>query len=136
MKVNVIIPTYKPDDKFEKNLRMLRRQTLQPDRILIINTEESLFHSKEFEKLPQGEIVHIRKEEFDHGGTRNRAAALCDGEIIVLLTQDAIPADEFLLENLTKPFADAPLTVGRWRTGRIIRWRLTPAHSIIRRKAA
>ena len=36
MKINVIIPTYKPDEKFERNLRMLRRQTLQPDRILII----------------------------------------------------------------------------------------------------
>lgn len=106
MKINVIIPTYKPDDKLEKNLRMLRRQTLTPDRILLINTEESLFHSKEFYKLPQGELYHITKPEFDHGGTRNRAAAMCDGDIIVLLTQDAIPADEYLLENLLKPFDD------------------------------
>ena len=130
MKVNVIIPTYKPDDKFEKNLRMLRRQTLQPDRILIINTEESLFHSKEFEKLPQGEIVHIRKEEFDHGGTRNRAAALCDGEIIVLLTQDAIPADEFLLENLTKPFADADVCAAYGR--QMADWKDNPVEAYTR----
>ncbi|MCD8019614.1 MAG: glycosyltransferase, partial [Clostridiales bacterium] len=106
MKVDVIIPTYKPDDKFEKNLRMLRKQTLQPDRILIVNTEESQFHSREFGKLSQGELIHIKKEEFDHGGTRNRAAALCDGDIIVLLTQDAIPADTLLLEKLVEPFSD------------------------------
>ena len=55
MKIDVIIPTYKPDEKLDKNLRMLRRQTVQPDKILLVNTEEALFHSKEFEKLPQGE---------------------------------------------------------------------------------
>lgn len=106
MKIDVIIPTYRPDEKFEKNLQMLQKQTRQPDRILIINTEEDFFHSKEFNKLPQGEVIHITKAEFDHGGTRNRAAAMCDGDIIVLLTQDCIPADEYLLEKLIKPFAD------------------------------
>lgn len=106
MKINVIIPTYGPDEKFEKNLRMLRKQTLKPDRILVINTDASRFHSKEFAKLPQGELIHIEKSEFDHGGTRNRAAAMCDGDILVLLTQDAIPADEYLLERLVEPFAD------------------------------
>lgn len=31
---------------------------------------------------------------------------MCDGEIMILLTQDAIPADEHLIENLIKPFED------------------------------
>lgn len=31
---------------------------------------------------------------------------MCDGEIMILLTQDAIPADEYLIENLLKPFED------------------------------
>lgn len=104
MKIDVIIPTYKPDEKLDKNLRMLQKQTIQPDRILLVNTGESFFYSKEFEKLPQGELIHIQKSEFDHGGTRNMAAAKCDGDIIVLLTQDAIPADEHLIEKLTEPF--------------------------------
>lgn len=106
MKIDIIIPTYKPDEKFEKSMRMLRKQTIKPHRVLIMNTEESLFSGKEIFKLPQAEIVHISKGEFDHGGTRNRAAALCDGDIIVLMTQDAIPADEYLLEKLTEPFSD------------------------------
>ena len=130
MKINVIIPTYKPDEKFERNLRMLRRQTLQPDRILIINTEESLFHSKEFGKLPQGEIIHIKKSEFDHGGTRNRAAAMCDGDIIVLLTQDAIPADEYLLENLTKPFEDPEVCAAYGR--QMADWKDNPVEAYTR----
>ena len=99
-KIDVIIPTYHPDEKLEKCLRMLKRQTVQPQRILLINTEEEFFHSKVFSTLKQGEIIHITKPEFDHGGTRNQAAAMCDGEIMILLTQDAIPADEHLIENL------------------------------------
>lgn len=130
MKIDVIIPTYKPDEKLDKNLRMLRRQTLQPDRILLINTEEELFHSREFAKLPQGEIVHIRKAEFDHGGTRNRAAAMCSGDIIVLLTQDAIPADEFLLENLTKPFADPEVCAAYGR--QMADWKDNPVEAYTR----
>ena len=105
-KIDVIIPTYHPDEKLEKCLRMLKRQTVQPQRILLINTEEEFFHSKVFSTLKQGEIIHITKPEFDHGGTRNQAAAMCDGEIMILLTQDAIPADEHLIENLIKPFED------------------------------
>lgn len=106
MKINVIIPTYRPDKKLDHNLKMLKKQTLQPDKILLINTEESLFTSKVFDTLPQGEIIHIKKSEFDHGGTRNRAAAMCDCDYIVLLTQDAIPADEHLIENLIQPFLE------------------------------
>ena len=105
-KIDVIIPTYHPDEKLEKCLRMLKRQTVQPQKILLINTEEEFFHSKVFSTLKQGEIIHITKPEFDHGGTRNQAAAMCDGEIMILLTQDAIPADEHLIENLIKPFED------------------------------
>lgn len=106
MKIDVIIPTYKPDKKLDRNLRMLKKQTVKPDRILLVNTEEEYFSSREFATLEQGEIIHIKKSEFDHGGTRNMAASLCDGDFIVLLTQDAVPADEHLIENLMKPFED------------------------------
>lgn len=130
MKVDVIIPTYKPGDKFEKCLRMLRKQTLQPDRILVINTEESLFHSREFSKLSQGEIIHIKKQEFDHGGTRNRAAALCDGDILVLMTQDAIPAGEHMLERLVEPFADEAVCAAYGR--QLADWKENPLEAYTR----
>ena len=118
-KIDVIIPTYHPDEKLEKCLRMLKRQTVQPQRILLINTEEEFFHSKVFSTLKQGEIIHITKPEFDHGGTRNQAAAMCDGEIMILLTQDAIPADEHLIEKIK----------------RIIQLRRTQEFLIIQKKA-
>ena len=130
MKIDVIIPTYKPDEKLDKNLRMLRRQTIQPDKILLVNTEKELFCSKEFEKLPQGELIHIKKSEFDHGGTRNRAAAQCDGDIIVLLTQDAIPADEHLIENLIAPFQDEDVCAAYGR--QMADWKDNPVEAYTR----
>ena len=39
--VSVIIPVYKPDDKFPKLLRMLEKQTCSFERLIIMNTENS-----------------------------------------------------------------------------------------------
>ena len=130
MKINVIIPTYKPDRKLDRNLRMLKKQTLQPDKILLVNTEEELFHSSVFPTLPQGEIIHIKKSEFDHGGTRNMAAAQCDCDYIVLLTQDAIPADEHLIENLIKPFEDEEVCAAYGR--QMADWKDNPVEAYTR----
>lgn len=43
------------------------------------------------------------KREFDHGRTRRRGAALSDAPYFVMMTDDALPADEFLLERLLTP---------------------------------
>ncbi len=130
MRIHVIIPTYRPDGKLDRNLTMLKKQTVQPDKILLINTEESLFHSEVFETLPQGEIIHIKKSEFDHGGTRNRAAAMCDCDFIVLLTQDAIPANEHLIENLIRPFEDPEVCVAYGR--QMADWKDNPVEAYTR----
>lgn len=77
--IDIIIPTYKPDTTFEKLISRLQRQTVKPQRILVVNTEEVLWEQAEFDKSPfvfgtlagmKMELYHIRKEEFDHGGTR------------------------------------------------------------------
>ncbi|MCD8337914.1 MAG: glycosyltransferase [Lachnospiraceae bacterium] len=49
-------------------------------------------------------LLHIRKEEFDHGGTRHMAASLLHGERILFLTQDVLPANRYLIERLLAPF--------------------------------
>lgn len=44
--------------------------------------------------------------EFHHGRTRNLAASLARNEILVMLSGDAIPADDQWLKNLIAPFED------------------------------
>ena len=39
MTVDVLIPVYKPDRRFARLLQMLRKQTVVPNRIIIMNTQ-------------------------------------------------------------------------------------------------
>ncbi len=102
--INVIIPAYKPDERFKKLLSMLNEQTCAPDRIIVINTEEKYWD--ESIKADNLNLIHISKAEFDHGNTRNKGMAMADSDICIMMTMDAVPADNKLIENLIKPLED------------------------------
>jgi rhamnosyltransferase len=107
MDVDVIIPVYKPGQELLELLNRLNAQTVRPKEILLMNTEEQymtpLLEQVDFgAKYPNVRIVHLRKEEFDHGGTRRRAVELLRSPIFIMMTQDAMPADRHLLEHLTE----------------------------------
>ncbi len=109
--VDVVIPTYKPDNKLLKIIDMLGKQTVKPKKIIIINTEKRYFEkfAKLFENEKQQivtEIHNISLDDFDHGKTRNEGAAYSDADIIMFMTQDAVPMDEYLIEEIVKPIAD------------------------------
>lgn len=104
--VNVIIPTYKPDVKFHKLMKMLARQTYPIQKILVMNTEKAYFPEAAVEGIPNVQVEHLVKADFDHGGTRDRAASLLSGDLFLYMTQDAVPADEKLVEELVKAFSE------------------------------
>ncbi len=103
--IDVIIPVYRPDERLHELLLRLMRQTVRADRILLVNTEQALFDESCLEGTEGVEVVHIRKAEFDHGGTRHMAAMRLDGAFLLFLTQDAVPADDRLIERLHRAFA-------------------------------
>ncbi len=109
--VDVIIPVYKPAAGFLKLLDRLASQSRQIGSIILINTEKSYFDQfiadTDFkEKYGNLMVRHIKKEDFDHGGTRNYGVSLSKAPYFILMTDDAIPADENLVEELLRPFAD------------------------------
>ncbi|MDO5136329.1 MAG: glycosyltransferase [Eubacteriales bacterium] len=104
--IEVIIPSYRPGEEFEGLLELLSRQTLPVSRILVINTEERYWNQEWEKKYPLLQVVHISKAEFDHGGTRRKGAAMARGDILVFMTQDAIPADTELIDRLTAPIRE------------------------------
>lgn len=104
--VDVIIPVYKPDRRLARLFAMLSRQTLAPERIIVMNTERSYWNEEGYGTMKNLEVHHVSKAEFDHGGTRNLGASYSDSEFMVFLTQDAVPADERLLEELIRPFSE------------------------------
>ncbi len=104
MSVTVIVPTYKPGEKFVRLMERLQTQTILPDKIIIINTEEKFWKESVISGIKGAEVVHISRNEFDHGKTRAQAAKMTDSEFLIYFTQDAVPADDYTLENLLKPF--------------------------------
>ena len=103
-KVDVVIPTYKPGKKFSRLLKMLQRQTWPVGKIIVMNTEKSFWNEHGFEGIKNLEVHHLTKEEFDHGETRNRGMRFSRADIVVFMTDDAVPADEHLIEALVKAF--------------------------------
>lgn len=106
MRIDVIIPVYRPGKELKELLERLERQTVKPDHIILINTEKALFDEafseEELYREYSGLVIrHISKKEFDHGGTRRMAVEMSEAEVFVLFTQDALPADTKVLENLT-----------------------------------
>lgn len=111
MKVDVIIPVYKPDASFWKVIEKIEHQTVKPNKLILMNTEEKYFLDWQGEKELTKEydnivVQHLTKAEFDHGKTRSQGVLLSDADIFVMMTQDATPDNEFLLEELLKGLED------------------------------
>lgn len=109
--VDVIIPVYRPTGKFLDLLDMLESQSLPIGKMILVNTEKKYFDQLTagtdfWEKHKKLLVKHITKEEFDHGGTRNYGVSLSKAPYFVMMTDDAVPADEHLVERLLAPFAD------------------------------
>lgn len=110
--VDVMIPTHRPDGRFERLIEKLIHQTVKPMQILVMNTEESawVLSSAAEAAFARGyaqngvrlHVCHIPAAEFDHGGTRARAAAMSEADVILFFTQDAVPHDEYVVENLLR----------------------------------
>lgn len=103
--VDVIIPVYKPDSGFLTLMERLLAQTVPVNQIILMNTEQKywdrLLYGTTLERRAHNITVkHLSKREFDHGRTRNHGVKLSKADVFVMMTQDAIPADEYLIERL------------------------------------
>ena len=106
MKIDVIIPAYRPGAEFLELIDRLERQTLPVSKILVMNTRSQVDVEKLLADRPEIQVVSLEKNEFDHGGTRDRAARLSEADYLLFLTQDALPADAHLVERLAAAFGD------------------------------
>lgn len=61
---------------------------------------------------PDVRLHEIPNREFGHGRTRNLAASLAHGEVVVFLTHDATPADPSWLRHLVEPVLDDGTVAG------------------------
>ncbi|TAE27300.1 MAG: glycosyltransferase [Cytophagales bacterium] len=97
--VSVVIPTYNAASYLPSLLQTLREQTLK-HRLILIDSE-STDGTQDIIKRTDAVLVPIEKATFNHGSTRNLGVRMADSDIIVFLTQDALPAAPDALEQLT-----------------------------------
>lgn len=57
-------------------------------------------------------VASIPPESFNHGDTRNLLAQMARGDLLVFTVQDAVPADEQVLRELTEPLQQQPELAG------------------------
>ena len=111
MKTDIIIPVYKPDKSFLQLIERLETQTIPINQIILMNTEEKyfeklLYETRTLKKYHNIDVYHLSKKEFNHGKTRRQGVKKSDADIFVMMTQDALPQDEYLLEKLLKGLED------------------------------
>ena len=109
MKVSLVIPTLNGGPLFEEVLQAVDTQpgADQLERVAV----DSGSTDGTVDRLERhGFAVHkIDKSQFNHGSTRDLAIGKTTGDVIVLLTQDATPADEHWLEALVGSYDDPPI---------------------------
>jgi rhamnosyltransferase len=96
--VSVIIPIYNAAAYIPQLINIIKQQTL-PHELIIIDSESN----DETQSLLQQLDVHfhvIPKSTFNHGSTRNYGVTLAKYDLIIFLTQDALPAKSDSFEKL------------------------------------
>jgi len=105
--IQVIIPVYHPDDKLIKLIDRLGKQTQKPSGITLVWSRNPGERDRVVEKVKSTysdvRIMEIDADSFDHGGTRRRAVRNTACDIFIMMTQDAVPANNSLVENITAP---------------------------------
>jgi rhamnosyltransferase len=103
--ITIIVPTYNASKCLPSLLTRLESQTIKNYELIVVDSSSS-DNTVDIAQSHRANVITIPHSEFDHGGTRTLAAMEAKGDILVYLTQDALPYDEYAVENIIKPFAD------------------------------
>jgi len=113
--IGLVIPVLNAERHLDALLPALQSQTLQPDRILVMDSQSDDASAARL-RAAGADVVTIARDDFDHGRTRQQAAdKLSDCAILIYLTQDAYPADTECFAQLVAAFDDPAVGVAYGR---------------------
>ncbi|NNF08100.1 MAG: glycosyltransferase family 2 protein [Candidatus Eisenbacteria bacterium] len=112
--VSVLLRTLNAESYLGPLLESLKRQTLPPIEVLIVDSG-STDRTIEMGEAAGARIETILPEEFTHAYSTNYGFRAAKGELVAMLSQDALPANENWLEALATPHKDQSVgaTFGR-----------------------
>lgn len=102
LKIALIVLTLNALPLWEEWLKAVSSQTLRSDFECVVDSEST--DSTVVLAEAAGIMIHrIQRMNFNHGATREMARKLVDADIVIFMTQDAIPSDDSLIEKLVEP---------------------------------
>lgn len=106
IKVSVVIPTYNAGLQFSLMLDKLNHQKLAGLLEVVVVDSGSTDGTIEIAEKYGTKLVKIRHEKFSHSYARNYGVEKSDGNIILFMTQDALPIGEDWVAKLIEPIAE------------------------------
>jgi glycosyltransferase involved in cell wall biosynthesis len=102
--VTVAIPVLNGAEELEQLLPAIRAQRIAATVEIVVADSESEDRSADVAREHGATVVPVRRPSFSHGGTRNLLMERSAGDLVAFLTQDAQPAHDRWLAELTGAF--------------------------------
>jgi Glycosyltransferases, probably involved in cell wall biogenesis len=113
--LSVIIPTRNAAKEIGTLLIKLFEQSYPIQELIVVDSESSDDTTKICKNFDSVRLIEIKKSEFDHGKTRDMAFRQSTGDVVIFMTQDAVPANKDFISNLIKPLSDDKVAVSTGR---------------------
>jgi rhamnosyltransferase len=106
LQIALIIPTYNAAGHWCALLEGIQSQSVAPHQVIVIDSS-STDGTPLAARSAGFTVLNITREEFNHGATRQLAAQHApNADVLIYLTQDAIPCDRDSFKNLVSTFED------------------------------
>ncbi len=106
---SLVIPTLNAGRDFELLLHSIKKQSLTPEKIIVLDSESDDYTTN-IARECGCYVISIKRRDFNHGATRQLGVEYTGVDLVVFLTQDVILVTENSLENIINCFNDP--TVG------------------------
>lgn len=104
--ISIVIPTWNAGEEFPAVLDAVLGQEVEGSFEILVIDSGSTDDTVATARRCGCRVLEIAKEDFDHGLTRQMGVREATGNLVVLMTQDARPADSRWLAVLVEPFSD------------------------------
>ena len=103
-RISVIVPTLNAEKYLSSLISSLHNQTIHPE-IIVIDSESDDRTAEIASSYDFVKFVGIKRKDFNHALTRDKALRMSTGDYVIFITQDALPADELFIERIIYPFS-------------------------------
>lgn len=110
--VSIVIPTRNGMATLPAVFDAIERQVHGFDIEVVVIDTESTDGTLALVRARADRVIQTTAAQFNHGQSRNQAIAVSSGTFIVLLSQDATPADERWLQALVSPLRQSDSLAG------------------------